>query len=80
MIKVIFYDRKYDCEVSNDQLVFVNVQTDVISTDREDDIVEDRGYHTLQLGEVGYKSEDCDSFRNWDRFLMVSDLVFLRFE
>ena len=80
MINVIFYDRKYDCEVSSEQLVFVNVQTDTISTDKNDDVPEYRGYHTLQLGELGYKSEDCDDSRNWDRYLMVSDLVFLRFE
>jgi hypothetical protein len=36
--------------------------------------------YELKVGELGYKSPECEPFRNWDRFLLYSDLVFIRFE
>lgn len=39
------------------------------------------GYPTEQIiSDIGYKSEKCPSFCNWDNHCMESDLVFLRFE
>lgn len=32
------------------------------------------------IGEFAYKSENCPSYKNWDLYLMESDLVFLRCE
>jgi len=37
-------------------------------------------WHTIQLGDVGYKSEKCPSYQNWDMHCMTSDLVFLDLE
>lgn len=34
-------------------------------------------WHTIMLGEIGYKSKDCPSYMNFDRYCMQSDLVFL---
>lgn len=31
-------------------------------------------------GDVGYKSEKCPSYQNWDLYCLESDLVFLRLE
>ena len=37
-------------------------------------------WHEVTIGELGYKSPSCPSYMNFDRHLMLSDLVFIGFE
>jgi len=75
----VFYDRKHGCEVRSDELMSINLGTNLISKDPYEP-EEPSGYHWHQMGEIGYKSRKCKKDRNWDRALMVHDLVFLRLE
>lgn len=82
----IFYDRKHLCEVSANQLMGTNVVATLARTQDDQDIDPTReghsitGTHELCIGELGYKSLNCPKGVNFDRWLMLSDLVFLRFE
>lgn len=80
----VFYDRKHKCEVRLSQLMGTNVVTDVITVDGDDpkwmSRKDDWGVKRCQLGDIGYKSAECPDYCNWDRYLMETDLVFLRLE
>lgn len=78
-MKAIFYDRKHNCEVSNEELMLINLVVDLVNC-TNDDFNGIDSYHEYQLGELGYKSENCPDYRNWDIAVMYTDLVFLRFE
>lgn len=83
-MKVIFYDRKHKCEVSNDQLMEINLLEFYISTDEDQPSkpVDIRELYTKekQIGSIGYLSPGAGSGRNWDRWLNIEDLIFLRLE
>lgn len=79
-MKAIFYDRNNECEVSSDQLVPINLTVDLVSNDKYDPCKECEGFHTIQLGEYGYKSADCPKVQNWDKCATLKDLIFLRLE
>ena len=74
MVKAVFYDRKNHKEVKNTELMFTNAVQDLMMP----------GYkskpYELQIGELGYKSKNCNPFEEWDLYCMYSDLIFLRFE
>jgi hypothetical protein len=74
MVKAIFYDRKNKREVKNTELMFINAVQDIIMYGNQT-----RPYE-LQIGELGYKSKNCNPFEEWDLFCMHNDLIFLRFE
>ncbi len=83
----LFYDRKNKATVRSDQLVRINLVAALVQVEEQDsknltweELHEEEGrlhFMPHQLGEVGYKSEDCAPYQNWDRFCMVSDLVFI---
>lgn len=83
-MKAIFYDRKHDCEVSNEELMFINaVDTIALTQDNS----EQRFNKTITgcsekcIGELGYMDRGkIEKGINWNRYLMYTDLVFLRFE
>lgn len=72
MLTVIFYDRKNQREVSNKELVPINVVVEVPATTRN--------IHRIPIGEFGYKSKQCPKTSNWDLYCLYSDLIFLRLE
>ena len=37
-------------------------------------------WHPQVLGEVAYKTEDCPDYMNFDKYCLISDLVFLDLE
>jgi hypothetical protein len=78
----VFYDRKHNCEVTSDQLMSIKYMTTLATTedDHESKIKTLLGAHDYTLGELGYKSPECNSVCNWDRWLNYTDLVFLRIE
>jgi len=124
MLKVIFYDRKNNREVSNEQLMFINLVEYVAVGDKDDEFVptgrrispvtseslsldsfnevqqaldpnfigedwnmwkEEKTPKVLHLKEklvsnLGYKSENCPNYQNWDLYTTIDSLVFLRFE
>jgi len=81
-LEAVFYDRKNDREVTNRQLCPINFVQDLAVIDDQERSMKYpiHGCFTLKLGEFGYKSENCDSFRNWDLWTTLNDLVFLRFD
>ena len=72
MLTAIFYDRKNQREVSNEELAFINVMAEVPGSFYNNS--------NIQIGQLGYKSKHCLEYANWDLYCMYSDLVFLRFE
>jgi hypothetical protein len=79
----IFYDRKYQCEVSNKEIVFINFVVDLACTQDNNERKTNKtisNSYEMKLGELGYKSPECPKSQNWDRWLNYNDLVFLRFE
>jgi hypothetical protein len=77
----VFYDRKNFREVKNTELCFTNYVVDLARYDDESYKPNKiNGFYELVLGELGYKSEKCNTFSNFDLTCMYSDLVFLRFE
>lgn len=79
---VVFYDTKNNCEVKSNQLVFINYVCDCLFGDQDDPStsLNELGYHRFQLGDIGWKSKDCPSYKNWDMWTLRSNLVFLRLE
>jgi hypothetical protein len=82
-MKAIFYDRKHGCEIDAKKLCPINAVATIART--QDDYERKnrktiQGYYELQIGKFGYKSTDCPKECNWDRCVLYSDLVFLRFE
>lgn len=72
MANAIFYDRKHDCEVSSSEIMKISAAQELSSAEG--------GVYDLQIGELGYKSNSCRMAQNWDRAVMYTDLVFLRFD
>lgn len=81
---VIFYDRRNKREVKASQLFPINfIQKIVVADTDERKWVSDLDELSViekKLGEIGYKSDNCESYQNWDMWLMESELVFLRLE
>jgi hypothetical protein len=78
-MNVIFYDTKNKSEVASNQLMRINYVTDVFSKDRDDSDAPVE-FHTMQLGNIGWKSKTCHNSANWDMWTLESNLVFLRLE
>ncbi len=76
----VFYDRKNNQEVKNTELCFINYTVELAVIDSCENAKKILNSHDLQLGELGYKSKECHSYRNWDLTCMYTDLIFLRFE
>lgn len=92
-MKVIFYDRKNKREVSNEQLMPAHVFESYAGVCDEGmgpgtplkKLIEKYGEEmvyisTRQVAALGYKSDKCPSYMNYDLFCNDSDLVFLRTE
>ena len=92
-MKVIFYDRKNRQEVSNEQLMNINLVRSFAAIDDEgytpgtlvSKLVEMYGDEVMvvateKIGSLGYKSKDCAPRCRWDLWCNESDLVFLRVE
>lgn len=75
----VFYDTKNKCEVDSSQLMQINYVTHLHSDDMHDP-GSNLGFHTLQLGNIGWKSPKCSKHCNWDMWTLESNLVFLRLE
>ena len=56
----------------------INYVVDLVRTPEDGD--EKIYTHEHPLGKIGYKSPDCESYRNWDKWTNIEDLVFLRIE
>ena len=82
----VFYDRKNKREVSSEQLVSINCVREIVVGDSD-------GYACRKIkpgqqlylekdlvAELGYKSEDCPDYANWNLYTTTKDLVFLRLE
>lgn len=78
-MKVIFYDRKNNREVSNKELKKTNCVVELVRCDDEAKMYPEYPY-TMQIGSYGYKSKNCPKYQNWDLYCMLNDLVFLRLE
>jgi hypothetical protein len=85
----VFYDRKHNCEVRSSELCSINLMHYPVTFDDDGeapcqvtpDFHKDRLFtRGVQLGTIGYKSPDCASYKNWDRWLNLDDLVFLKLE
>lgn len=74
MLTAIFYDRKNNREVSNEELVFINAIQELVQYGNQ------KYPFDLPIGEFGYKSKCCSQSEHWDLHCLYSDLVFLRFE
>jgi hypothetical protein len=91
-MNAIFYDRRNNREVSSAELMPINLVYGVITVDVDDPDFKkylhgacllpphEKGGRNVQLGEYGYKSENCEKYKNWDLYCMLTDLVFLRLE
>jgi hypothetical protein len=87
-VEVVFYDRKNHREVKASQLCQINyVETSLVIDSEEFRGGEWQGQsvHPAYLQErrvasLGYCSESCPPYRNWDLTAVPEDLVFLRFE
>lgn len=86
-MKAVFYDRKNKREVINDQLMEINLRERYCVIDAEEyrsgkwDPSKHQGYiQERQIASLGYKSEKCPSYCNWDLYLNPEDLIFLRLE
>lgn len=89
----VFYDRKNKCEVTSNKLTRIRLQSDYAAIDNEGypsgtpvhELIDKYGKEhlliaTKTIGEVGYKTENCPDYKNWDNWCMESDLIFLRLE
>ena len=78
----IFYDRKHHCEVTSAQLGSANVVENYANCgdadDKERPALKDLWNASRQIGDLAYKTPDCQKSQNWDRYLLTQDLVFLR--
>jgi hypothetical protein len=92
-LDAVFYDRSNKREVRSSQLCEVRVGVPLVAANPHDppdkfefhNPVDEYDHplmwsHNLILGEVGYRSDKCSEFMNFDTYTMLSDLVFLRFE
>lgn len=80
-MKAIFYDKKNKREVSSDELMPTNVVRTIVGADDQFFRDEDSRFPIEEvIGNLCYKTEECPSYQNWDKFLMETDLVFLRLE
>lgn len=84
MLNVVFWDRKNKREVRSSQLMFTNVVQHYVTCCDADDAprpaLEELSNTQQVIGEIGYKSESCPSYCNWDLYSMEVDLVFIRLE
>ena len=85
--EAVFYDRKHNCEVYASQLMPIRAVVEIQRHDHNftghvlDAIHEEPpSPHDLVIGEFGYKSKTCASYKEWDCAVLYSDLVFIRFE
>lgn len=75
---VVFYDRKNRREVTNEQLMPIKLVREVwlgCSQDPDQDCLV-----TEDVATLGYKSEECPNYKNWDLYCNYTDLIFLRLE
>lgn len=92
-MRAVFYDRKNRQEVGSDQLMSIKLMESYAAVDDEGfsqgtpvkTLTEKYGEDCLsiatrQIATLGYKSEKCPSYCNWDLWLNESDLVFLRMD
>lgn len=92
-MRAIFYDRKNKREVANDQLVQAHVFESYAGVCDEGfgpgtplkELIEKFGEEmvyisTRKVASLGYKSEKCPTYQNYDLMCNDSDLVFLRTE
>jgi len=82
----IFYDRKNNREVKSSELMQINLVETRLVIDSEEytrgewlgQVKHPAYLKEKQIGSIGYKSEKCPKYSNWDLTLHTSDLVFLR--
>lgn len=81
---VLFYDRKNKRQVKLSELVWSNCQDTRLSIDSEEynsgewQQNKHKAYlRQVQTSELGYKTDSCPDYMNYDIDLMQSDLVFL---
>jgi hypothetical protein len=87
-MKAIFYDRKNKRQVSSDELMSINFVEVYMVSDSDElssgkwmgDDIHPLYYKERQIANLGYKSEECKSYCNWDLSCRDEDLVFLRME
>lgn len=86
-MEAIFYDRKNHREVKASELMSTNFVEVILVVDSEEfttgEWQQDKHKAYLsekQIATLGYKSKDCESYKNWDLYLNQSDLIFLRVE
>lgn len=85
---VVFYDRKNERKVRASELMLINLVEMRLVIDSEEYtdgewLGPDKHPAYLKehkLGTLGYKSEKCPKYCNWDMWLLQSDLVYLRIE
>lgn len=77
----VFYDRKHNCEVTSEELVPIKLVAHYARCEDADDAWRPSPEHLRKvaetIGELGYTSPDCPAYQNWDRAVMLADLVFL---
>jgi hypothetical protein len=89
-VKILFYDKKNKMNVTSDQLMSTKVVEDYAGICNEGyptgtsvkELTDKYGDDCLVIrekliGTLGYKSDKCPEYCNWDMFLMPSDLVYL---
>ena len=64
MIDVLFYDKRNNRQVWASELMEVKVVNLVGKV----------------VGDIGYKSEECSSYKNWNCYTKDKNLIFLRLE
>ena len=92
-LDAVFYDRRHGREVRSSELCVTRLVVPLIAANPHDpptkfefDTPESEydtplmWSHDLVIGDLGYRSEDCPKFKNWDMDTSINDLVFLRFE
>lgn len=92
-MRVIFYDRKNRREVSNEELMQTHVMESYAGVCDEGmrpgtplkELTAQYGEDMVfisrrRVASLGYKSDKCPDYQNWDLMCDDSDLVFLRTE
>ena len=90
---VLFYDRKNKRQVRSDQLMSINLCESYAAVSDEGfgpgtpvkTLTDKYGDECLViatriLATIGYKSENCPKYCNWDLWTTINDLIFLNFE
>ncbi len=80
--RVVFYDKKNRGEVNSEDLMPINFVRQSVVVEDERDVETGGPFYSedIVMGNIGYKADKADKYRNFDRYCMESDLVFIRFE